>query len=395
MIRLEPFLSLHESVSILLLAPIRWVVLGRLGAREVFIALAILLPCIGAAIGVASAPKPDRRFAAEATIAVRRDTVAVRRESVAVPPHQLQIAQYASAVMVPQVISTARRAARSTRSAAGIARDMAVVSEPGDQLVRIRIDDTSKAAASALVNALATAAVNHVQDRSFLSRGPTHTLGAFEDAGLRQWGAVTSAFASPPRDLRSVPGSARFGSGKLRVSCLATRTCGAAVRVYGSFRKRVTYRAEGWVRSARSRTGVRLVLGSSATNHAMSGGRRLSPIWRRVVASWTPERHAVWADVVFRTTSADRSPFEIDGVRLLGQSRNIAVAPPASLVASTSSIRNHEVALGRSLTGALGGLLVALGTIGTGQLARRRRLAAASAPPSDAGGGALREEAER
>ncbi|HWH23660.1 MAG TPA: hypothetical protein VNW68_02080 [Candidatus Limnocylindria bacterium] len=369
-----------------MLAPISRV-LGGLGPRGAFIASAILLTCTGAAVGAGSAPKPDLRFGAEATIAVRRDTVVVA-------PHQLQVAPYASAVTAPQVIAAARGVAGSRRSVAEIAHDLAVVAKPGRQVVLVRARDTSPAAATALVNALATGAVEHVLDSSFLSSGGAHVLGEFEDGGLGRWGASTSAFALPPRDLRSVAGPARFGSGKLRVTCPATRPCGASVRVYGSFRRRSTYRAEGWVRSAAGRTGVRVVLGSSVSNHAVGDARRVSPSWRRVETSWTPTRHAVWADVIFRTTAADESPFEIDGVRLLRQSPRDAAAPPASLVQTTSFIRNHNVALGRSALGALGGLLIALAAIGLAELARRR-LAAAGPPSSDAGGGALREEAKR
>lgn len=365
--------------------------LGPLGAREGYIALAILLVCGGAAIGAATNPKPEFRFGAEATIAVRRDAV----NTGAISSAQLQVAHYASAVVVPQVISDARSAARSSRSASEIAHDMTVVTEPGPQLVLIRVHDASEAAATALANALAVRALDYVFDRTFIGRGETHVLGAFEDPGPRQWGAVTSTLASPPADLRAIQGSARFGSGKLRVTCRAVRTCGASVRVYGSFRKRRTYTAEAWIRSKESRVALRLVFGSSTSNRAVSRPRRLTPSWQRVVVSWTPRRHAVWADVVIRTAAAAPSIFEIDGVRLVHQDRAIHVAPPARLVRTTPSIGNHGSAIARALTGALGGLVVAVGAIGLGGLARRRRARADGGPPSDVRDGTLCEEAKR
>lgn len=335
----------------------------------------MLLPCLGAAIGAASHPKPDSRFGSEATVAVRRDAP----KTGAISGAQLQVGQYAAAVMVPEVIEAARVLAKSGRTSSEIARGMTVLVEPGPQLVRIRVRDTNEAAASALAAALATISVNYVRARTFLRRSGTHVLGAFEDPVGRPWGAVTSRFATPPRDTRTTLGSARFGVGKLRVTCPATSTCGAAVRIYGSFRAGIRYTAEGWIRSPRSHGAAQLVFGMAATNRAVTAAQGLTPTWRRIRVAWTPRRHAVWTDVVFRTTSSDRWPFELDGVRLLGQRRAVYVAPPASFVRTAVSIDNHGGVLRDALLGALAGLVVACAAIGLSHQARRR---ATDQPPT-------------
>jgi hypothetical protein len=327
-----------------------------------------VLPCVGAAIGVASYSKPDSRFRAEATIAVRRDAV----NTGAISGAQLQVGQFAAAAMVPEVIEMARAITHSPRTASEIARGTTVVVRPGAHLVQIGVRDASEAAASALASALARTAVNYVRVRAFLAPSGTTSLGAFEDPGGRPWGGVTSRFATPPRDMRPTPGSARFGSGKLQVTCPANRPCGASTRLYGSFRKGTTYTAEGWIRSRESRVGIRLVLGMTPTNRAVSPARRLRPEWRRIRVSWTPRRHAVWTDVVFRTASADRHPFELDGVVLLGQPRRVGLAPPASLVSSVAFIDTHRSVVRAALIGALGGFVVALGAVSLAWLARRR-----------------------
>lgn len=386
--------------------------LGPVGRTDGLIVLAILLPCVGAAVGVGLHPKPEFRFAAESGISVRRGPGVAGTLS----PYQLVVARYASEVVtLPQVIGGARTAALSSRSVSDITRDTTVVVNPVLGSVQIRVREVSEASALALANALAEGALSFVRANFFGSRDGTRALGDFEDPGLQGWGTVRSAFNQPPLELRSVQGSARFGSGKLRVTCPPAPGCGPSLRVYGAFRKGTTYTAEAWHRSTTNRIRVGLVLGVSSGDLGVGEARRLAPTWRRVVASWTPKADAASAELALQTRSANRAILEIDGVSVFDPNvfetrtapRPRGVESPgdaasafrlarlAAFVPAAPVIDDRDDSLPWALKGAVAGLLVALGAIGLARSARRRRDLLGDCRRSMLGGRALREESER
>lgn len=359
--------------------------LGPLSARDGLIALMILLPCVGAAIGAALHPSSGLRYGGEAAIALTPDA------------DSGQLSRHAGAVKLSQVISGARAAAHSTRSVSNIADHTTVVVEPRLRLVLVRVRAEDPAKALALANALADGAMSFIRSTLVSSPDGSRTLGDFEDASTEQWGVVRSAFNHRPLKLRPVQGSAHRGSGKLRVTCPRGPSCGPSVRVYGSFREGATYSVQGWVRSLVTRVRVSLVLGVSSTDLGVSRARGLSPGWRRLKAFWTPKADAAWTEVAFQTQTTPRgASFDIDRVSLFDPlavgmqqvagrraaatsgrgSRPSQEAPSASIVPAVPVVQNRENPMLAALVGGLGGLVMATAAVGLAQLARRRRAAA-------------------
>lgn len=349
---------------------------GRLSAREAFIALAIACACTGAAIAAMAGPAPGLSYGAEAAIAIAHDAPSVRAD------------HYASAATLPQVISGARAEAGSSLAASRIAETTVVVVEPALRLVFVRVQEDSQAKALALANGLAERAVLFVKANVQGPHDGIWELGDFESGGLAGWQHFRSAFNRRPLSLQLVRGAARLGSGKLRVACPAQSACGPGHRVYGSFRERATYVAEGWVRSTAGRGRVTLLVGRSGSDVGISPGHRMSPGWRRLRAIWTPKADSGAAEVAVQTTSPHPVTFDVDGVRLLapladangatGDRRGhrgepAPVPPSASLVPAVPIEVDPQSPAGTALLGAGAGLLVALGAIGFAQLARRRR----------------------
>lgn len=278
--------------------------LGRLRAVEVAVAVAILMACIGAAVGVAFHENSTYRFAAEAAIVVhpRADAGELNR--------------YAAAASLPQVVSGARAAAHSRHSAATIRENTSVVVVPSLRTVLIRVRYASNLAALALANALGERALEFVETNLKATADGTRHVGGFE-SGLEQWGLVRSAFNSTPVRVRQVEGAALFGSGSLQVTCPPRRACGPSRRLYGSFHEGVSYSISGWVRSQSARTPVTLVLGASGADVGVGRARNLSASWHRLVASWTPRADAGSAEIAFQSTSPRTFSFEIDAVALM------------------------------------------------------------------------------
>ena len=352
--------------------------LGRLSGREGFIALAILLPCMGAAAGAMADPNHTLRYGAEAAIAVKPGPDAVRME------------QYARAATLPRVVSGARAAAAASLSASDLADTAVVEVDRTLRLVFVRVQERSQARAVRLANGLAERALLLVEESVRAVPDGIRRLGDFESGGLERWGLVRSAFNNPPLDLYARRGWARFGSGMLRVRC-AGPACGTGVRVYGSFHAGATYLVEGWLRSTAARSHVTLLVGASGRDLAVSSRHRLSPRWRRLHAAWTPEADAGWAEVAFQTTSAEPVTFDIDAVRLLDplpaagataarrwptaerRSERNPGAPSAALVPAVPMDLSPESRTAAVLLGAGAGFMVALGAAALALLATRRR----------------------
>jgi hypothetical protein len=368
-------------------------VLGRLRPREIAFAVAILMACIGAAVGAASRPGSRYRFAAEAGIAVRPASGAAG------------LRRYAAAVALPQVVSGAHAATRSPHSDATIQDNTSVAVVAAVRMVLIRVRDSSNTAAVALANALAERAQEFVRTNLEGTRDGVRHVGDFERGDRDEWGLVRSAFNARPLQMRSSQDAARFGSGSLQVTCGGKRACGPSRRFYGSFHQGVEYSATAWVRSQSARSPVVLALGASGADVGVGRSRTLSTSWQRLVARWSPYADAGSAEVAVQSFGRHQVSFAVDGVNLTDpfaaaagdEARPPSQLPaPPRLVAAVPVENPRGMPATAALLGAAAGLAAALGALALALLAQRRNAAAArgTTPPA-IGTGPLLEEPKR
>jgi hypothetical protein len=212
---------------------------------------------------------------------------------------------------------------------------------------------------------------------------PGHTVvGDFEgsDDG---WEASTAS-GTAGRLERAIP--ARYNGSAIKLTCVASERCSAAVPVATAFRRGSRHAVAIWVRATTS-AGVDLRFGAPG-QHPGTGSASVATAWRRIQAPWTPERttdqagivlsarlpagHALLLDGVTLNSGASASP----NARPLAPEREATMfaARPYAVWSPPSFIgRDPAPTAGWALVGAATGLVIALATSLTAIAARRRR----------------------
>lgn len=141
--------------------------------------------------------------------------------------------------------------------------------------------------------------------------------GDFED-DTNGWsvGAVSNIVVAAS-SINRVTTAAKYGTASGEVVTPATQFSGAAFRVFGRFRKGVTYTVEAWVRSAAQTTLVSIRLGNGAApDVGASGNTALSAAWQRITTTWVPTADREDAHLGIRVEAATATTFQIDGAQV-------------------------------------------------------------------------------
>jgi hypothetical protein len=283
---------------------------------------------------------------------------------------------------VPEVLAAARAAAR----VGGTGDESGVETSFDESSGRLDIEARapSAAAATALADSYITYTATALRRLALPdTRTPDVSFGDFEN-GTAAWGAVRSVFNVAPSVVGVGRRDSRYGDASLRSACGPFASCGPSIRLWRSFRPGDIYVASAWVRAARDRTPVRMVLGFDPGDVSTGRQRRLGRRWKRISAAWRPESFVTSAEVGFQTLEDERVVFDADGVAL-GDPGTRTFPTRADFTAGTGALDYDLVSLSATdertgpptvqaaLIGGGLGLAVALAAVVAAWLTRRRR----------------------
>jgi hypothetical protein len=143
--------------------------------------------------------------------------------------------------------------------------------------------------------------------------------GDFESAllGVNGWSvaAVTNINGAATSITRLSPVTSVFGASCGRLSCPATADTGTSFRIFGKFKKGVTYTAEAQIQGAAgATTNTYIRLGNGAANDkATSSNVALTGSFQRIVVFWTPTADYTDAHVAINIAAATATLMNIDG----------------------------------------------------------------------------------
>lgn len=133
----------------------------------------------------------------------------------------------------------------------------------------------------------------------------------------RGWRTGALEVNNAPTSFLTVSTQAKYGTKSGEVVTPATTASGPEFKVYGPFKKGVTYTARAWMRSTAQVTPVNLTIwGPVGPESASSTALALSPTWTEHVATWTPVADHSYAVLAPRTTAATATTFQVDGVHV-------------------------------------------------------------------------------
>jgi hypothetical protein len=253
----------------------------------------------GAAIGAATAPKPNDRYAAEAVVLVPPSASPRLQER--------QLRRLATILTLPQATDLARQAIGAPAS---VQPRVSVTLRPAASALTIRVRDESPDRVLLFANALAAQGLGYSDVLRALASG-TLPLGDFVN-GIGPWQPGPRSFATPPLTTRVVTDAGRFNKATLVSTCARVRACGASRLVYYPFRTGVRYTIAGWVRS--STPGIALDAHFGVPVDQSVSRVILRRAWQRIALDWVPVTDQPVAEIAFTMSPSRKTAFALEGV---------------------------------------------------------------------------------
>lgn len=125
------------------------------------------------------------------------------------------------------------------------------------------------------------------------------------------WAITGLTFNAAPNSASRVTTQKKFGIASMEVNTPATLGSGPEFKIYGLFKKGITYTATIWMRGVDG-TSFFLRFGYSG-NYLDSSAAASNGVWTQYTIDWTPTADRSYAVVAPRTNAANATTFYIDG----------------------------------------------------------------------------------
>jgi hypothetical protein len=176
--------------------------------------------------------------------------------------------------------------------------------------------------------------------------------GDFERGTSGGWSYAAVTNINAASDVLGVTsaGGAKYGQYALQLIPISGNAdSGVNYRIWGPFKRGVTYTASVWLRAPSGSPGIKLRLGNGAANDkADSGTITGSTTWQQATVTWTPSADRADAHVaIIRPTAGSTSSIYIDGVSVYegttaptsnGQSEGRGAFPPIAVIEANNAV---------------------------------------------------------